>query len=138
MFPDPLIALRTLLIADAEVAALAGTRVYVPELPSNQAASMPRNAVVLSESGGPGYTGMARIGQTRIDVRAYGADFVEAWRVHASVHEVLKQLTRSLVGEAVIYTVTVQGGPLRLREAEVDWPLILRSYQVTAAELAAA
>lgn len=138
MFPDPLVAIRTLLLADVEVAELVDTRVFVAELPSGETPHMPRAAVVLSEAGGRGSRGFSRIGDTRIDVRSYGADFVQSWRLHAAVHEVLKQLRRSRVGDALVYTVTVEGGPLRLREPQVEWPLVLRTYGVTAAELAAA
>lgn len=138
MFPDPLVAIRTVLLADPEVATYVDTRVFVAELPVGETPHMPRGAVVLSEAGGRGSRGFARIGDTRVDVRSYGADFIEAWRVHAAVHEVLKQLRRSRVGDALLYTVTVEGGPLRLREPQVEWPLVLRTYGVTAAELAAA
>lgn len=138
MFPDPLVAIRTLLLTDTEVAALVDSRVFVAELPGGETPHMPRAAVVLSEAGGRGSRGFARIGDTRVDVRSYGGDLVQSWQVHAAVHEVLKQLRRSRVGEALVYTVTVEGGPLRLREPQVEWPLVLRTYQVTAAELVAA
>ena len=56
MQPDAVAALVAYLRGDAEVAALVVGRVYGAELPPQEAAQMPRKAVVVAASGG-GSTG---------------------------------------------------------------------------------
>lgn len=137
-YPDPLAAVRAYLLGITELTALVGQRVYVPELPGADATAMPRAAVVLSESGGPGDLTYGHLSVQRMDVRSYGPTFIEAWHVHAVVHRALKAIRRVRVGACLIHVVTVETGVLRLREPEVNWPLALRVYQVKSAELTAA
>jgi len=139
--PDPLVAVRSYLVANAGVSALAGTRVFVAELPSAEADSMPRGAVVLSAAGGaqsgPGARSHVEAGTTRIDVRCYGSSHVEASALHYAVLTALKAIGRTFVDGTLLHSCVVEGGPFSLREPDVDWPLVLSTYSLLAAEVAA-
>lgn len=138
--PDPVSAVRTFVAADAAVAALAAARVYAGELLDTEAANMPRYAVVISAAGGAPSRDYARLGRTRIDVRSYGERPYLAMKLSLAVHEALKHLERETEtpGPVLIHSVTPEGGPTHMRDADGDWPVVLRSYEVLAAEAVAA
>lgn len=138
--PAPALAVQTLLKADANVAAQVGTRVYWPELPRAETASMPRKVVLLQYAGGPGDASLLPVGKRRIDVRSYGAIFEEAEEVQLAVQEALKRTTRQIRANTLIENITPEGGPIQLREPALPepWPLMLQSFIVTVAERAAA
>lgn len=135
--PDPMKAIRAAALADVEVAAQVGARVYVPELPRADAAAMPRKALVLSPSGGAGNTSPAPIGDTRFDAKCYGATHLEAAAVYYAFREFARELAQSRVGGALVYALSIETGPIQTREPEVDWPMVLGVFMVTASELAA-
>ena len=145
MIPDVASALRAFLRADADVIAIAtAARVYAGEMPAAEAALQPRAAVVLAMAGGPGDRGHVRIGRTRVDIRSYGATGFEATRLSNAVHEALKELSRVRVSSGapaitptLIHSVMSESGPTPLRDADGDWPMTLRTYEVLAAEVAA-
>lgn len=136
--PDPMKAVRTAALADAEVIAQVGTRLFIPELPRTEAASMPRKCIVLSPSGGPGNDSVQPLGYTRFDARCYGASHVDAYAVYQAFREWAREQAQARAGGALIYHVTIESGPIYTREPDVDWPMVLGVYQVMASELAAA
>lgn len=139
--PDPLVAVRIYLLADAGVAALASTRVFAAELPSAEASEMPRATVVIAAAGGGGASPGARshvpVGGVRIDVKCYGASPAEASELHYATLSALKTIGRTFVDGTLLHSCVVEGGPFSLREPDVDWPLVLSTYQLLAAEVAA-
>lgn len=142
--PNPLVAIAGFLQADAQVAALAGTRVFVPELPDPEAALMPRNAVVLTGSGsggqirGIGSRDFVQAGNRRIDVRCYGATMYDALTLDLAVYEALKHMQRVVVGDAMLYTATIESTGINMRDADGKWPLALSVYVITVSEIAVA
>jgi hypothetical protein len=143
--PDPLATLRTIIGLDAGVLGLLGgdaTRVFIGELPREQAALMPRACVLVQPSGGlpePSYMQLAR---PRVDVRAYGRTPNEAWVLSLALHDLLKNLQRrnaaasSSGTKALIHSASLSGGPSLLRDADGDWPMALRTYELLVAEVA--
>ena len=140
MIPDPLLALRELVAADADVAALAGTRVFAAELPDSEAAQMPRAAAVIAASGGPPDAGYAPLAHRRIDVRTYGKTPLGAMKLHLAVHAVLKSLRRTPSLTVLVHSAALEAGPVAMREPEVgaEWPFVFASYAVLASEQAVA
>ena len=140
MIPDPLLALRALVAANADVAALAGTRVFAAELPDSEAAAMPRAAAVIAASGGPPDAGYAPLAHRRIDVRTYGKTPLGAMKLHLAVHAVLKNLRRTPSLSVLLHSVALDAGPVAMREPEVgaEWPFVFASYAVLASERAVA
>jgi hypothetical protein len=136
--PDPMKAIRAAALADADVAAQVAARVYVPELPRGDAGAMPRKCIVLTPSGGPGNGSTAPIGDTRFDAKCYGATALEAAQVYYAFREFARELAQTRAGGALIYAVSIETGPTHTREPEVDWPMVLGVFRVTASELVAA
>jgi hypothetical protein len=146
MIPNVLSALRVLLRADADVLAIttSADRIYAGAMPAAESGAQPRAAVVLSRAGGPADLGHMRIGRTRVDVKAYGATEFEAGRLSDEVHETFKALSRARVSggapaitATLLHGITLEAGPTDMRDADGDWPMTLRTYLVTAAEVAA-
>ncbi len=142
MHPDPVEALVVYLRADAEVAAMVVGRVYGAELPPQEAAQMPRKAVVVTAAGGgatgPGARSYLPLGTVRMDVRCYGETQYEAMKVWRAVHRALKRLGRQVQGQALVHAVYEEAGPLQTREPEVGWPLVLSVWEALVAEMAIA
>jgi hypothetical protein len=140
MIPDPLLALRAIVAADAEVASLAATRVFAAELPDTEAAQMPRAAAVLAASGGPPDAGYAPLAHRRVDLRTYGKTPLGAMKLHLAVHAVLKSLRRTPSLGVLVHSAALEAGPVALREPEsgAEWPFVFASYDVLASEEAVA
>ena len=140
MIPDPLLALRAIVAADADVAALAGTRIFAAELPDSEAAQMPRAAAVIAASGGPPDTGYAPLTHRRIDLRTYGVTPLGAMKLHLAVHRLLKSMRRTPSLGVLVHSASLDAGPVAMREPEVgaEWPFVFASYEVLASEEAVA
>lgn len=133
--PDPLAALVAFVAGDAEVAALVGARVFGQELPAGEVQQMPRPCVVLQTAGGFGERGEAPVQRVRVDARCYGRTLHEAMQVHLAVYGALrKRLLRSQQGDALLHSAILEGGPSPLRDPDADWPFVLSSWQIIAAD----
>ena len=131
---DPIAALIAILMAEPQVAALAGTRVFGIELPRSEAASMPRQAIVLQPSGGPTLTTGSYLEHTaqRVDVFAYGETPYQAHRLGRAA--AFKQFRRRVVGAVLVHSVDPAGGYFTGRDPDADWPLVFQSFQTLYAE----
>lgn len=98
------------------------------ELPDDQDGLMPRQCVVVSGASGPGAGGFLPLGRQRLDIRSYGATHAEAMDVAVAAHLYLKGLRRTVSGAVLVHGFDPGSGYLTLREPEVRWPLVLRSY----------
>lgn len=148
-FVDELAAVRKYLADDADVAALCSTRVYADELPRDQAALMPRTAVVINDTGlgsGGGALGLANnsylpLSTSTKDLRCYGATFAEARAVWNACARALKDIGlhgRVVVdlggGARVMLYDATPAAPATMREPTVEWPLSFSTFNLTAAE----
>jgi hypothetical protein len=133
---DPIAAVVAMLKADAGVIAAASTRVYGGELPRAQSDDQPRKALVVKAVGGgsldPGYQ---RWGDHRLDVIAYGETPHEAYELWRTAHAPLKDLARSKHAGTVLFWARPAGGPVAMRDADTDWPIVVSSWQVLASEV---
>ncbi|MCQ4575417.1 MAG: hypothetical protein NOU37_09265 [Candidatus Brocadiales bacterium] len=139
--PEPLTALVSFLEADADVATLAGTRIYGYELPQSEAASgqMPRKAVVLNPAGGggvgPGVSDYVEVQHLRVDVFCYGETPFEASKLRLAVHNAFKHLKRITQDNTLIHSATLSGGPIALRDQDTAWPISMESWLVLTSEV---
>lgn len=134
--PDPVIALKTYLAADADIAALAGAHVYGNELPETLDTEMPTFAVVIVHAGGGSMgLGFEDFGDFRFDVFAYGPTRYEANRLWRAVHRCLKQLSRVVRDETLLHWAKPAGGPNTLNDPDTKWPFTLSTWQVLLAEV---
>ena len=125
--PDPIADIREVLLADAAVEALVGTRVFHSELPESESASMPRQAVVVAQAGGSGRPKTLKTRAIRLDTICYGATLYEAQRLHDTVREAVETLARTSGSVKAIETVSDgQNG----RDPLKQWPVCFASYRV--------
>jgi len=136
--PNPITALVAFLKDDAEVTTQAGTKVFGAELPPDEAVNMPQKCIVIQAAGGPVGPGRSRIRYNviRIDVKGYGTTPETAWDVYQAAYDALKQLVPTKQGPALLYDASVAGGPLQLRDANLEWPMVLGSFDVSVSEVA--
>lgn len=129
---DWIAALVELLKADAGISAAVGARVFGGELPAEEAASMPRQALVLEPSGGPSLTGRSFVQHdtSRFDLLAYGATSREAGQLADQAALVLRNMRRGVWANVLIHWVQPAGGSSSGRDAALAWPRAFRSFQV--------
>lgn len=129
---DPIAAIVEALKADAGTAALAGARVFGGELPEDEAAAMPRQAIVLAPSGGVSLTGGSYVEHDtgRFDLFAYGATPREAKELADTAALALRRLRRSVFANALIHWLQPAGGATDGRDPDAAWPRSFRSFQV--------
>lgn len=143
--PDVLSAVRVVLRTDATVTGLVpAAQIYAGEMPQTESVVQPRAAVVLALAGGRADRGYMQIARRRMDVRCYGTTPFEAMKLANQVYESLKGLQRRrVVGVApvttptLIHGINVEAGPTPLRDADGDWPMVLTTFEIVAAEVAA-
>ncbi len=128
---DLVSSLVALLLADATIAAQAGTRVFGGELPASEASSMPRKALVIQPSGGSSLTGASFIqaDTERVDLFAYGATPKEAGDLADLAGLVLRNARRKVWAGLLIHWVKPAGGSSSGRDPALTWPRAFRSFQ---------
>lgn len=135
---DPIPALIAYLKTDSDLQALAGTRIFGGELPDAENASMPRSSVVLRHAGSPNVYGTAyqEFGDTRIEIRTYGATVYKGTELARIVAGRLKNMRRNVQAGTILHWATSSGGMMQLRDPDAEWPFTLTTWQVLAAERA--
>jgi hypothetical protein len=129
---DPIAALMALLKADAATAAIAGARVFGGELPEDEAAFMPREAIVVAMSGGVSMTAGSFVEHDtqRIDLFAYGATPREAEQLAATAALALRRARRAVWADTLIHWIQPAGGAAAARDPDAAWPRAFQSFQV--------
>ena len=136
---DPLTGIVSYLRGDVGLDALVDNRVYREELPRDRVVDMPEKCIVVTSSGRIPIgldSSYVRHGVVRIDLRCYGETFTEGRAVYWEANRALRELAPQDIVGVRLYNTLLVGGPLALREADVDWPMIWASYGVTASEVA--
>ena len=135
MARDTLAAAILLLKADVEVALLVNTRVFGEELPPEEAADMPRAAVLLrTSSNAAGIGGYSRLEVNGIDAYCFGETPAQAEEVRRAVHEAFKQARRAVVEETLLHSFDQIGSPRADRDPDTQWPYSLSSWRMLASE----
>jgi hypothetical protein len=128
--PDPVAEIRELLIADANVASLAGTRVYGGGLADSARVGMPQATVVLKPAGGPGRRGYQKWRVTRIDTLCYAATLEESEQLHRYVRDVMENMNRP---SPTLFSAEVSSDGANAIDPVEQWPVCFASYLVTSA-----
>jgi len=142
--PDPLAAVVSYLLADTEVQAQVGLKVFGAELPplNTLGFTMPVKCMVVAYAGGtaigPGARSKVPLGLYRMDVKAYGGTPFEASAVYlAAMDRLVRTLERSVErGTTLLHNAVVAGGPIGLRDGDLDWPMVLSTYEIMISEVA--
>jgi len=136
MSADSMKALVAIMQADTALTALLGTRVFGGDLPRAEVPSMPRKCMVLKYAGGSPNSDYVELTEFRIDMMCYGETPFDADQVRRAGHDVMKILSRKVQSNVLIHRANHSGGPISLRDRDTEWPLVLNSYDVLAAEQA--
>lgn len=139
--PNPIVALVTFLKADSPLAAIVGTDIYGAELPNSVTESMPKSVVVISPVGsppGPGANSNLSFMSLRLDLKCYGATPLTAWDAYLAVRAAMKGLEGSVKDTVLLYDASIEAGPIQLRDADLEWPLVLGTFNLRVSETAVA
>ena len=125
---DAIASVRAFLLANVDVAAITGGRIFGAELPPAEAAEMPRKSIVLSYAGArlPRHVASAAY---RIDVKAYGETFAETDAVRRAAGGALLRLQRVSAAGHIESAVHI-GGPVQFRDPETNWPRMVETFEV--------
>lgn len=129
---DPIAALVEHLRTALAVAA--GGRVFAGSLPRTEVASMPRAGVLLRAAGGPTQPAHAPLVIVRVDVHAYGATPYAAMTMHWAAFGALRDLTRLTIAGTLLHSCVPETGPFSQTDPDTEWPEVVSSWRVTAAE----
>jgi hypothetical protein len=123
--------IRAFLLAQASVTALVETRVFAGELPEDEAAPMPRKALLVRLSGGVSTTGESKLQHDtqRFDLFAFGETPFEAGRTLAAAALALRGLETGTFAGCRIFWVNSAGGRSQGREPGTEWPRHFQSFQ---------
>lgn len=133
--PDPLVAVITLMKADAGIIAQVGTRVFGEELPRSEVPNMPRKAVSLHSNGGRYGNDDLKVSPYRINTHCYGATVYESKQVDLAVYEFFKNLKRrGIAAGGGILLANAETGPFTLRDPDTTWPYVLTTYRCLVTE----
>lgn len=133
---DILAALVALAKADVATAALVGSganaRVFGAELPPEEAAQMPRHAIVIRPSGGAPLTArsFAHADAQRVDLLAYGPTPGAADALRRLAARQLRNVRRAVFSGVLIHWINSAGGFALTRDADGQWPVSFQSFQV--------
>lgn len=146
--PDRINAIKQLLVADADVAAVVAGRVFAHELPDPIVSRMPMAVIVISAGGGPNtYSrGTQQISDQRLDIAHYHRTPDGAYSLEDITFQLLNQMLRTTVGDTVIHWARRSAGPIDGRfpsipwpgmapDPSAHWPRVISSYQVLAADI---
>jgi hypothetical protein len=129
--PNPIKALATYLLADADIYALTEDRVFAAAIPDTETANMPQYAVLLQPAGGMGSVRFSKQYQIRVDVRCYGSDADQAFDLQQTCFDILKDLNRYTDPTGcLIYTCDRISGPNQSRDPATHWPCNFGTYLV--------
>jgi len=126
---DVLAALVALLQADPAIAAITQGRVYAGELPAEQAAEMPRPALVLQpQPGAAAVTAQAALRTQRVDLVCWGKTPGAAFELHRVAAAYLRQLSRSVAAGCLVHCIEDAGGFTAERDGNSGWPYSAQSF----------
>lgn len=128
-------AVVEILRADPGVSAIAGARVFAPELPRDEVEQR-RAAVIVAPSGGgslgPGARSFVPWAVNRVDVTCYGKSPYEASQLYQATYDCLTGLRQEVAQDTIVKNVAVSGGPIYDRISENARPWVLGVFDVSA------
>jgi hypothetical protein len=128
---------------------IVANRVFDEELPDNVVSRMPVPCILVMSAGGSHNIGGATndFSDERVDVRCYAWNTLESARaLEYQVYDLLRNLTRVVVGDVLLHWCRSAGGAVPVRSMPITWPggvidesthwpYVQRSWQVLAADI---
>jgi hypothetical protein len=128
---------REFLLADADVVAMLEGGIYVGEIDGAEIDLMPRRTAIITQAGGMDNNSFLQVGSPRMEIWCYGESYFDAAKLDRMICAAMAAMCRKKVNDVLLHTAARSGGPWSARDAETNWPVVHRSYTVTAAEVAA-
>lgn len=129
-------ALRTMTLADSEISALVGTRVFVNRIPESvieaEDTYEPSQMLVLSMAGGAGKDDWTPLTSYTINVLCYGQTQAAADEVLRAVFDRFTYMDRETFDDVLFHHINPTGGPLPLVDPDIVWPAVVQSYSIMA------
>jgi hypothetical protein len=125
---DPIAALIDYLQANGTISSLLSTRVYGLKLPEADAASMPRQCIVINGAGGIGEASFIETFKMRLDFFCYGETSFEAWETYLTLHTVLKQMDRNVINSTLLLSAIHSAGPFPATDQKTEWPVVVDTW----------
>ena len=126
VIPHPL-ALVVVWLTDQITVPVAGN-----SMPDDQASFHVGPYIILRATGGVEDDSYAPVWEPRVDLRAYGPTWNEAWETYMPAHTALRNLSRTTVSHGqytgILYNARHAGGPTE--GIEDTWPFVLGTFQV--------
>lgn len=121
----------------AQVGSLVSGRVFRPELPQTENASMPRACIVIAPAGGYTRFGAATIplGDPRVDIRCFGETQLEAQNIAREVIQALKSLQRATYEHTVLKSAQ-PSGMIPFVGPKTQWPAAVVPAVILHSEIA--
>lgn len=134
--PNLISALLALLKANSDVNTTTAGRVWGGEVPAGQVDTMPRTSIVVQAAGGLGVFGRSyqRYGDKRVDIICYADSPRAAYALWLQVRPVLKHMRRQVQAGTLLHWARQSGDATQARDPDTDWPAVLSTWQVLAAE----
>ena len=128
-----------LLMADPDVTGLLQVSPggYVGEIPPAGVDQMPARCFLIVPSGGQDNRSRIQVSTPRMDIWCYGATYADASSLDLAICSALQNIQRNKIAGTLIHSCIYGGGPWMHRDRDTFWPIVVRSYQITAAEIAA-
>lgn len=124
--------LRSYLLTQANVTAIAPGGIYSGELNEDETAQQARGAIVIKSSGGVSTNSAStvEVDTRRVDIFAFGSTPRLAGQLMAETALALKRLRRSVHAGTLLYWANSAGGQASGREPTTEWPRAFQSFQV--------
>ena len=130
-----LAAARAVLL-DPDPIVLAEGRIFAVELPSSEAAEMPRAAVVIAPGGGPEDVSTQQITTDSLRLLCFGKTITEAAQISEDVHRRLKFFYGGNYAGRKVHSFTRSSGRTFYRDPITDWPVFLEGWLIRASDAA--
>ena len=136
MSADAKAAVIAYLLADADVASLAGTRVFGDEEAFRGVIDevIPKT-VTVNRSGGMDDRGYAPLDHQRFDIKCFGETRYEASKLYDALRLAMKAMVPTTIslndGSVRLYNANRSGGAMDLVDPDAQWPYVWSSWMVT-------
>lgn len=136
VLPDYIAGIIALMKDNGDIKDLVGTDVYGMELPRAEVNNMAQKLIVVSSVGGDPVYHHMKLTWNIVEVRCYGETYYEAWRLHNAAHAFFKGLNRVTYDTLLLHTAIPVNGPITLQDPKFEWPVVLSTWRLLAAEAA--
>ena len=129
---DEMSALRNLVLANTEIFALTGDRIFINAIPESiieaQDPRQPQKMLVLRRAGGPLKADLLPVENFSINALCYGESDEAATSVLRSLRQFFIALKREIVDGMLFHHFNPSGGAIPLVDPDIVWPAVSQGF----------